>query len=246
MTWECTKTPYNFTIHDDDAAARASTLGCPDLFRAGAVANTTAVATRCRRDCPFLRAPVFNITHAVARNANANASAAAAEITTRVKTSKDCRGVGWQHTCRVVPAVVDYAVDFTNSTVALTDGADAATVVLPRQPRNASQQLTDAEAWTRIAATLFPPVSVEYQRWTAGNATLRFGGQCDGRQGAVADDSRCDKQLNSTSGRLCPVGQAGLRYLMLLYKEDEGPNSTSCELAYRDPMEVSKNIIYMS
>ncbi len=167
---------------------------------------------------------------------SASGSAAAAEVTTRVKTSKLCRGAGVQHTCRVVPAVMNFTVNFTNSTVALADVADAAAVaVLPPKARNASQQRTDAEAWVRIASTLFPPITVEYQRWNASKATLRFGDQYEGQQNTTGS-----KQSSS-------VGQGGLRYLMLLYKEDVEPNSASCELAYRDPMKVSlQNPIYLS
>ncbi len=68
-----------------------------------------------------------------------------------------------------------------------------------------------------------------YQLSRPGNATLRF-------------ESPCERQGNGTGEKSCPVGQGSLRHLMLLYKMDEADKDgkgTTCELTYKDPMNVS-------
>jgi hypothetical protein len=228
---ECTSSTFNFTMHEDDAIAKARELGCLDYYQNDSAvgANASQVNARCRAHGSFLNTPVFGITY------DATNTSGAAVLVSRFKDNRDCRGVGQQRTCRLTPAVLEYAVDITNGSVTLANttsssssasatGDDASVVALlpPRQPP--LQQL-EAATWARIAGSLFPPINVEHRRWSPRNASLRFMGQCDGQLGG--NDS-------------CSVGLGGFSGAMLLYREDQRPNSSACELAFRDPMPVSK------
>ncbi len=229
MRWECTNTKSDLAIDDADAEERARALGCRDFFCDNTNSTTAADradAASCAAHGPFLREPVFSTSYDTAHSARGNATA----VTTRVKTNATCRHDIEQRTCRVTPAAMDFVVDFTRDTLELAaDVAEPATeaVLLPPPPaRSASEQDADAAAWKLIASTLFPPVTVEYQLWWPGNATLRFKNPCDG-------------QDNTTGEKSCRVGLGDLRHLMLPYKNDDEHKNRTCELSYRDPMDVS-------